>query len=143
LLMAASTIMAKSAVQHIPPFVLAGYRGVLIALAILVYAVVTGQWEWVDGPTMVITAAGALSGPFLGHVMNYASLARVDAGKAAIVAATQPAFVTVYTVLVFGDLPTLQQALGGVLTIVGVVLVFAAHDFRETPGRQGAGTQGV
>jgi drug/metabolite transporter (DMT)-like permease len=136
LLMAASTIMAKFAVRHVPPFVLAGYRGVLISLVILAYALLTGQWEWVDGRTMAIMAAGALSGPFLGHVMNYASLARVDAGKAAIIAAMQPLFVTVYTALLFGDLPTLRQALGGGLTIAGVIVVFVAHDTGKTLGRE-------
>jgi drug/metabolite transporter (DMT)-like permease len=141
-LMATSTIMAKSAVRHISPFPLAGYRGVLIALVILVYAVVTGQWQWVDGRTMAIMALGALSGPFLGHVMNYASLARVGAGKAAIVAATQPVFVTVYTALLFGDLPALQQALGGALTIAGVVLVFAAQGVRQPLERQEEGARG-
>jgi len=128
LLMAASTIMAKFAVRHVPPFVLAGYRGVLISVVILVYSLVTGQWQWVEVPTLAIVAAGAMSGPFLGHVMSYAALARVDAGKVAIIAAVQPVFVTLYTVLLFGDLPTLQQALGGALAIAGVVMVFAARD---------------
>jgi O-acetylserine/cysteine efflux transporter len=135
LLMAGATIMAKFAVHHVPPIVLAGYRGVLISLVILVYALLTGQWEWVNGHTLAIMAAGALSGPFLGYVMHYASLARVDAGKAAIIAAIQPVFVTLYTVLLFGDLPTYQQALGGALTIVGVVIVFAARDTSEMQGR--------
>lgn len=136
LLMAGATIMAKSAVRHIPPVVLAGYRGVLISLVILVYALLTGQWEWVDRRTMAIMAAGALSGPFLGHVMNYASLARVDAGKVAIIAAMQPVFVTVYTALLFGDLPTLRQTFGGALTIAGVIVVFAAHDRGKTLARE-------
>jgi drug/metabolite transporter (DMT)-like permease len=145
LLMAGATIMAKFAVHHIPPIVLAGYRGVLISLVILVYALLTGQWEWVEGRTLVIVATGALSGPFLGYVMHYASLARVDAGKAAIVAAIQPAFVTLYTVFLFGDLPTFQQALGGALTIVGVAVVFAARNVSKMHERDDGiegGTQG-
>jgi drug/metabolite transporter (DMT)-like permease len=153
LLMAGATIMAKFAVRHIPPIVLAGYRGVLISLVILVYALITGQWEWVTGRTLAIMAAGALSGPFLGYVMHYASLARVAAGRAAIIAAVQPVFVTLYTVLLFGDLPTFQQALGGALTIAGVAMVFAARNTSKkqrrdegiesrTQGRRGTEVQG-
>lgn len=127
LLMAVATIMAKSAVQHVPPLVLVGYRGVLISLAVLSYAVVTGQWQWVSGRTWAVMATGALAGPFLGHVMYYASLAHMDAGKVAIVTALQPAFVAVYTALLFGDLPTSQQMLGGALTIAGVIIVFGAR----------------
>lgn len=62
LLMAVATIMAKSAVQHVPPLVLVGYRGVLISLAVLSYAVVTGQWQWVSGRTWAVMATGALAG---------------------------------------------------------------------------------
>jgi drug/metabolite transporter (DMT)-like permease len=60
--------------------------------------------------------------------MRYAALARLDAGKAAIVYAVQPVFVTVYAALLFGDVPTVQQFLGGALAIGGVVLVFPARE---------------
>lgn len=127
LLMAVATIMAKVAVRHIPPVLLTAYRGVLIPAVLLPYALLTGQWQPVDGRTMAIIAVGACSGPFLGHVMRYAALARVDAGKAAIVYAIQPVFVTLYAGLLFGDMPTLQQLLGGALAMGGVVLVFLAR----------------
>ena len=127
LLMAASTMAAKFAVKQIPPLVLAAYRGTLVSMIILVYALATGQWQPISGGTLAVIAGGALVGPFIGYVLNYASLARIDAGKVAIVAATQPLFVTGYTALLFGDWPTLQQALGGALTIVGVILVFYAR----------------
>jgi drug/metabolite transporter (DMT)-like permease len=127
LLMAVATIMAKSAVRHVPPLVLVGYRGVLISLAVLLYATATGQWQWVSGRTWVVMATGALAGPFLGHVMYYAALAHMDAGKVAVVTALQPVFVATYTALLFGDLPTFQQSLGGALTIAGVIIVFGAR----------------
>jgi drug/metabolite transporter (DMT)-like permease len=131
LLMATSIVMAKLAVNHLPPFVLAGYRGLAISVMLLAYSLIRGQWEWIERRTLAIIAGGALIGPFLGHVMNYASLARVDATKSAIIAAVQPLFVTVYTALLFGDLPNLQQALGGALAIGGVVLVFVARRGRR------------
>jgi drug/metabolite transporter (DMT)-like permease len=134
LFMAAATIMAKFAVRHVPPFVLAGYRGVLISLVVAIYAIVTRQWEPVSGRTLAIMAAGALSGPSIGQAMNFAAMQRVDAGKAAIVAAVQPAFVTLYTVLLFGTLPSLQQMLGGLLAVAGVVIVFGARGRQARAG---------
>lgn len=127
LLFAIATVMAKFAVRHIPPITLVGYRGLLISVLILVYALIAGQWQTVTWHTLFVMAAGALGGPFLGHVMYYAALERVGAGRVAIITALQPVFVTLYTALVFGTLPTTQQALGGALTIGGVVLVFAAR----------------
>jgi drug/metabolite transporter (DMT)-like permease len=127
LLMAVATIMAKVAVREIPPILLTAYRGVLIPVVLLPYALLTGQWQPVDGATMAVIALGACSGPFLGHVMRYAALARIDAGKAAIVYAIQPVFVTLYSGLVFGDVPSGRQLLGGALAMGGVILVFVAR----------------
>ena len=131
LLMATSQIMAKFAVRHVPPLVLAGYRGVGISLIVLVYALLRGQWQWVSPSTFGVIAVGASIGPLMGHVMNYASLARMDAGKAAIVSAVQPVLVTLYTAALFGVWPTVQQAFGGVLAVAGVVLVFRARSTRK------------
>ena len=64
----------------------------------------------------------------MGYVFNYAALARIDAAKVAIVTATQPLFVTLYTVWLFGDWPTVQQATGGLLAILGVILVFRSRN---------------
>lgn len=128
LLMAVSLIMAKVAVRAMPATVLVAYRGVAISLFVLIYTIFTGQWQAVPGSTLAIIAIGALGGPFLGHIMSYASLARIDVGKSAIIGAVQPVFVTAYTVVLFGDFPTLQQSLGGALTIIGVMLVIAARN---------------
>jgi uncharacterized membrane protein len=127
LMMAVSFVMAKVAVRVMSPTVLVAYRGVTISLIVFVYAQLTRQWQSVQGPTLAIIALGALGGPFVGHIMSYASLARIDAGKSALIGAVQPVFVTVYTVLLFGTWPTLQQAIGGALTVIGVILVIRAQ----------------
>ena len=126
-LMAVATIAAKSAVKYVSPTVLVGYRGVLISLLILIYALVSGQWQSVSWSTWWVIAVGALGGPFLGHTMYYAALARIDAGKVAVLAAIQPVFVTLYTALVFGTVPTARQAVGGILTVAGVLVVSVAR----------------
>ncbi len=127
LLMAIATITARAAVRHVPATVLVGYRGVLISLAILVYTLLSGQWQPVDWRTWTMIATGALSGPFLGHVMYDAALSGVGAGRVAVITALQPVFVTLYTMLLFGDVPTALQAAGGALSIAGVLLVLGAH----------------
>ncbi|MBN1584390.1 MAG: EamA family transporter [Anaerolineae bacterium] len=77
---------------------------------------------------MVLTAAGAFISPFLGYVLRYGALARIDAAKVAVVAAAQPVFVTLYTAILFAQWPTAQQSLGGILATAGVLLIFRARD---------------
>lgn len=127
LLMAVTTIAARLVVQHISPLVLTGVRGVSMALLLLAYALIAGQWQPVDGKTLLALGAGAFVGPFIGYVLRYSALARIDAGKVAVITSTEPVFVALYTALLFADLPTLQQALGGVLTIAGMLIILQAR----------------
>lgn len=133
-LMAVATIAAKSAVKYVSPTVLVGYRGVLISFLIVIYALVSGQWQPVSWDTWLVIAVGALGGPFLGHVMYYAALARIDAGKVAVLAAIQPVFVTLYTALILSTVPTARQAAGGILTVAGVLIVSVARQRSVSSG---------
>ncbi len=127
LLMAVSTVAARLVVRHISPLALTGARGVSMALLLLVYALIAGQWQPIDGKTLLALSAGAFVGPFIGYVLRYSALARIDAGKVAVVASAEPVFVALYTALLFADLPTLQQTLGGVLTIAGMLIILQAR----------------
>ncbi|MBN1937222.1 MAG: EamA family transporter, partial [Anaerolineae bacterium] len=80
LLMAVTTVTARLVVQHISPLVLTGVRGVTMAALLFVYALIAGQWQPVDGKTLLALSAGAFVGPFIGYVLRYSALARIDAG---------------------------------------------------------------
>ena len=60
---------------------------------------------------------------FLSYVLFYQGLRTLDLGKGAVIRSTQPLFVALYSMLLFGTTITLQQFLGGLLMLVGVALM--------------------
>ncbi len=136
LMMAATTMMAKFAVQNMPPVVLAAYRGSGMSMLLLIYTLFVGQWQRLDGRLIALVAAGAFVSPFLGYVLRYNALARIGAGQVAVITASQPVFVTLYTAILLAQRPTIQQSLGGVLTIGGVVLILRAREHIRRKGKK-------
>jgi drug/metabolite transporter (DMT)-like permease len=65
-----------------------------------------------------------------------AGLPRVGAARAALLSTWEPVVTVLLAVLILGDRLSLVQVLGGVLVIVAVLLVQAAHLWR--PGIQNA-----
>jgi drug/metabolite transporter (DMT)-like permease len=66
---------------------------------------------------------GAFFGPFFSYFLFYKSLRYLDLSKGAVVRATQPLFVAVYSLILFGIIISPQQFLGGLVLIVGVALM--------------------
>ncbi len=125
LLMAVTTIAAKLVLGHLPPLALAGYRGLSVSLLILIYALITHQWQWIDASTLAWIAGGAFISPFLGYVFQYGALARIQTSQVAVILDMQPVFATLYTALLFHTWPTARQSVGGLLVIGGVLLILA------------------
>jgi drug/metabolite transporter (DMT)-like permease len=88
----------------------------------------TGEWAVAVGIAVVPTMV-AIS-------LFMAGLPRVGAARAALLSTWEPVVTVLLAVLILGDRLSLVQVIGGVLVIVAVLLVQAAHLWR--PGMQNA-----
>jgi len=66
-----------------------------------------------------------LTGVFCYNVFFFNGLRLIEASRASIIIATNPIFITLFAVLIYGDRMTLVKAAGIVLSVAGAVLVIS------------------
>ena len=118
-----STLIAKRQIHAVPPAFLSMARTALMTLMLGAVALVTGQLAWPNANAWMWIIGGSFFGPFLSYVLFYQGLRPLDLGKGAVIRSTQPLFVALYSLLLFGTTITLQQFLGGLLMLAGVALM--------------------
>lgn len=118
--LALSNLVAKKNITAVQPLILSTARTILMSLMLGVVGLAVGQLAWPGLTTWLWIIGGAFFGPFLSYLLFYKGLVHFDMAKGAVIRATQPLFVAVYSLVLFGTLITIQQFLGGLMMIAGV-----------------------
>ncbi|RMF00325.1 MAG: DMT family transporter [Chloroflexi bacterium] len=118
-----SSLIAKRHVTAVPPLLLSTIRTVLMTLMIGAVALAFGEVTRPGLAAGLWIIGGAFFGPFLSYVLFYKGLHTLDLGKGAVIRSTQPLFVALYGLLLFGTVISAQQFLGGLLMLAGVSLM--------------------
>lgn len=127
LLYAIGLALVKSRLQAIDPGALTGLRALFGMPVVILYAIFSGTWH-VPPPLQIAgIALGALLGPFLGHMLYYRSLRYIDLSKASLLHSSQPLFVALFALAIFGTIPGPVQLLGGALVLAGVYTLVAGR----------------
>jgi drug/metabolite transporter (DMT)-like permease len=121
--LALSTLVAKRSLTGVPPLLLSIARTGLMMGMLGLAGLVAGQLAWPGLHTWLWIIGGAFFGPFLSYFLFYKSLHYLDLSKGTVIRATQPLFVAVYSLILFGIIISPQQFLGGLVLIVGVALM--------------------
>ncbi len=118
--LALSTLVAKKYVSTVAPLILSTGRTLVMTFMLGLVGLLARQLAWPGLVSWLWIIGGAFFGPFLSYLLFYQSLRYLDLAKGAVIRATQPLFVAVYSLLLFGALIDWPQFLGGVAMIVGV-----------------------
>lgn len=123
LFLSLSTLVAKKHISVVPPLVLSTARTVVMMLMLGLIGLATQQLAWPGLTTWLWIIIGAFFAPFLSYVLFYKGLRYLELGKGVVIRSTQPLFVAIYSLLLFGTLITAQQFLGGMMMLFGVMLM--------------------
>lgn len=121
--LALSGLVAKTQVQSVPPLVLSTARTILMSFLLGLVGWAAGELAWPDLPAWGWIAGGSFFGPFLSYVLFYKALQYLDLARGAVIRASQPLFVALYSLALFGTLISPRQFAGGLLMVAGVILM--------------------
>jgi len=123
LIYATSTIISKKNIQKINPALLSLNRVVFLFIVSAVGVVVTGQSLNVSVSVIKYISLGSLLGPFLAALAGYTAIKYIEASRSAVIGSSKSLFVLLTAYLYFGHLPHYYQLIGGLITVVGVLLI--------------------
>ena len=118
-----ATIIVKYHISKFTPALLSVNRILFIFSFALIMMLVTRQSFSVPMSAIYATFFGSLLGPFLTAYAGYNALKYIDASKRSILSSSRSLFVLLGAYLYFGNFPKEYQIVGGIITILGVILI--------------------
>ncbi|MFQ5576101.1 MAG: DMT family transporter [Anaerolineae bacterium] len=122
---ATTSYVAKRNTGRVPPAVLGIARTVVLAVSLGTLGLLWGQLTLPSLRALLWITGGAFFGPFLSYLLFYKGLTTMDMGQAAIIRATQPLFVALYSLILFGRLIGWVQFGGGLIILIGVSMMLS------------------
>jgi len=120
---AINAIIVKKKIKKIHPIVLTINRSFFMLLFSLIAVYYLQESLVVTSKALKNIFIGSLLGPFLTVVVGYFALQFIPLSSKTIIMSTRGLFVLVGSYLYFGEFPVTIALLGGVVTIVGVLLI--------------------
>lgn len=123
LVFAVSTVVVKKNVLRLPPALLSLNRVLYLFIFSLVMLLGTGASLDISRAALVNIGIGSVLGPFLAVLAAYNALKYIEASRQSILGSSKGLFVLAGAYIYFDSIPEKFQVIGGVITIVGVILV--------------------
>ncbi|HKL67063.1 MAG TPA: EamA family transporter, partial [Bacteroidales bacterium] len=89
----------------------------------------TGETIKISPEALFNVSFGSLIGPFLTAFSMYSALKYIEASKSTIIQSSKGIFVTIGAWMYFDTIPESFQVIGGIITIIGVVILITARDY--------------
>lgn len=123
LVFAVSTIVVKKNVLRLPPALLSLNRVIFLFFFSLAMILSLGQSFSVTHSALINMGIGSMLGPFLAVLASYNALKYIEASRQSIIGSTKGLFVLAGAYIYFQSIPEGYQIIGGIVTIIGVILV--------------------
>jgi len=118
-----ATVIAKKQIKYVDASFMALSRILLLFLSSLFALIYLELPLMISKSTFTNIIIGSVLGPFLTATLGYLSLKYIQVSKASMVKSIRSLFVLIGAYIYFGNLPTLWQIIGGIFTILGVILI--------------------
>jgi len=127
---ATTMIISKKYIKNLNPGLLATNRSVYLFLTAFILMLVKGESFLLSGAAVFNVSFGSLLGPFLTAVSMYSALKFIEASKSTIIQSSKGIFVIIGAWIYFRTIPESFQVIGGIITIIGVVILIIARDYQ-------------
>jgi len=131
---ATNAIIIKKNIKSIPPIVLTLNRTFFLFSFSLAALLFSGNSFVIPFSAFKSVFIGSLLGPFLTVIAGYFALQYIPLSRKAIVGSTKGLFVLVGSYLYFGQFPKFITLMGGLVTILGLILIgIGKMKIKKTP----------
>ncbi|NOZ47755.1 MAG: DMT family transporter [Chlorobi bacterium] len=120
---AIGTIISKKVIHQIDPVLLSLNRVIYLFILASILLGLSGKSIIIPAYAFYNISIGSLLGPFLTAIASYSSLLYIEASRSSIIQSTKGLFVLIGTFLYFSLLPVFHEIIGGILSILGVILI--------------------
>ena len=120
---AVNAVIIKKKIKKIHPIILTINRSLFLLLFSVVSISIIQESLSIPFSALKNIFIGSLLGPFLTVISGYLALQYIPLSRKAIVASTRGLFVLVGSYFYFGEFPDTIALLGGMVTILGVLLI--------------------
>ncbi len=124
-------IISKKNIKEINPSVLTLNRVVFLFIFSLIIFFIQGHNFEISNQALLNTFIGSLLGPLLAALAGYYAIQFIPASKASLLGTFKGFLVLLTSYLYFGIFPLWYQVLGGAFTVLGVVLITLAKQFKK------------
>lgn len=124
-------IVAKKTIKNVDPGILAMNRVLYLFVFSVILMIIYRVSLVVSWKGLYNIILGSLLGPFLAAIANYTSIKYIEVSRASIIGSSKSLFVLIGAYIYFGTFPQTMQVIGGLATIIGVVLVITGKNFMK------------
>jgi drug/metabolite transporter (DMT)-like permease len=118
-----SLVLAKTKVRTLPSTMITLYRNMALFLGFLLYNLYVFKIPTYNEDALFYILIGSMLGPFLGTILTFSALKYIEASKVTLIITSRSFFIILGSFIFLGILPSQNQFIGGVLTIVGIIVI--------------------
>ncbi len=118
-----SLVLAKTKVSTLPSSVITLYRNMALFLGFVLYNLYIFRIPTYSEESILYILIGSLFGPFLGTILTFSALKYLDASKVTLIITSRSFFIILGSFIFLGILPNQNQFIGGILTVIGIVVI--------------------
>jgi drug/metabolite transporter (DMT)-like permease len=129
LLFGVTEFISKIAVRHVEPVILTYIRNMILAACYWIAVLIGGiTFDGLDRVWLGVLALG-ITGPILARTLYLTALRRLELSKVAVISQSQPVYVILVSLMVFSQLPTPRELIGGFCLTAGCILMVVSRNW--------------
>lgn len=118
-----SLLLARHQIKTLPPAMVTVCRTFFLFVGFGLYNIISWELPQYSLDSILYIGIGSILGPFMGISLTFASLKYVDASITTLIGSSRSLFIVLGAFLFMSILPSTNQLVGGLLTIIGIVIV--------------------
>lgn len=118
-----SMIIIRKNPIKMPSVIYATSRSLFLLTASVIFLFISGDGLNIPKSALLNISLGSVLGPFLAVLASYVAISNLEVSRVSLIGTAKGVFVLIGAYIVFDKLPSTIQIIGGITTILGVIMI--------------------